>query len=198
MSPAFVTLLILAYLMGALPWSVWLGRRFYGVDPRSLGDGNPGAANAFRAGGWRLGIGVLLLDFLKAFLPVGVASWILRLPDSQHFWIALAPTLGHAFSIFLGFRGGRALVTVFGVWCGLTLYEAPLVMGGTALILTRLLKRDEISTLLIPVVLLIYLLLRGYPAWLLLLAGAQAIIFALKIGVAPRWPRPISNDQQPT
>lgn len=182
MSAAFFGLLILAYVMGALPWSVWLGKRFYDVDPRALADGNPGAANAFRAGGWRLGVAVLLLDFFKALLPVAIVRWGLRLPGDQLFWIALAPTAGHAFSIFLRLRGGRALVTVFGVWCGLTLYEVPLVMGGAALIATRIIRRDSLSTLLVPVVMLVYLLMRGAEPWMLLLAVAQFGIFALKIG----------------
>lgn len=194
MSAAFFGLLILAYAMGALPWSVWLGKRFYDVDPRTLADGNPGAANAFRAGGWRLGVAVLLLDFFKALLPVAIARWGLRLPGDQLFWIALAPTVGHAFSVFLRLRGGRALVTVFGVWCGLTLYEVPLVMGGAALIATRVIKRDSLSTLLIPVVALIYLLLRGAAVWLLLLAVAQFGIFALKIGAAAF--KPVPNHAQ--
>ena len=69
--------LVLSYLSGAIPWSVWLGERFFRVDPRKQPDGNPGAANAFRAAGWRLGVSVLLLDFFKAFLPVLVARlWL--------------------------------------------------------------------------------------------------------------------------
>src|SRR6188768_3565708 len=66
MSLSFIALLILSYLSGALPWSVWLGKLFFRVDPRSQTDGNPGAANAFRVGGWPLGVSVLLLDFFKA------------------------------------------------------------------------------------------------------------------------------------
>src|SRR5271165_2655802 len=119
---------LLAYLAGALPWSVWLGKSRFQTDPRDQADGNPGAANAFRAAGWRLGIMVLLLDFLKAAVPVGLARWSFSFPSAVLFWIALMPTVGHAFSVFLRFHGGRGIVVMFGVWTGLTLYHAPLVM----------------------------------------------------------------------
>src|SRR5271165_6150750 len=125
----FLLWLALAYLAGAIPWSVWLGQWIFHVDPRLQGDGNPGTANAFRAAGWRLGVSVLVLDFFKAFIPVALAYWIARFPGSELFWIALMPSIGHAYSIFLRFRGGRALVVLFGVWSGLTLYLVPSIMG---------------------------------------------------------------------
>lgn len=75
---SFTVLLILTYLSGALPWSVWLSRLFRGADPRSQADGNPGAANVFHIGGWRLGVIVLLLDFFQGvhscvYWPMGAA-----------------------------------------------------------------------------------------------------------------------------
>jgi acyl phosphate:glycerol-3-phosphate acyltransferase len=109
----FFAWLMISYLSGALPWAVWLGKCLYGVDPRQEGDGNPGAINAFRAGGRRLGITVLILDFLKAFTPVFIARWGLGFATDQLFWIAFMPSLGHAFSIFLRFRGKRTLVPWF-------------------------------------------------------------------------------------
>ena len=178
---AFPVLLILAYLSGALPWSVWLGRLLFRVDPRRQSDGNPGAANAFRAGGWRLGIAVLILDFLKGFTPVFIAFWGLQLPDSQLFWVALMPTVGHAFSVFLGLRGGRALDTLFGVWTGLTLYEMPLVMGGAAIVSMRLFKDDIQRALTIPIVLIIALLIGDKPVWMVALAFAQLVVLTSKI-----------------
>lgn len=179
----FVLWLILAYLCGALPWSVWLGRGFFGRDPRKQQDGNPGAANAFRSAGWRLGVPVLALDFLKAFLPMAVAHWLLRFPDAQLLAIACMPSLGHAFSIFLGLRGGRGLVSMFGVWAGLTLYQIPLVMGLTAVLGLVVLKNDEARTLAIPAMLILFLLLTHAPGWMVLLAVAQLLILGVKIGV---------------
>lgn len=172
----------IGYLSGALPWSVWLGRWFYSVDPRHEGDGNPGALNAFRAGGRRLGIATLVLDFLKAFIPVAVARWVVGFPVDQLFWIALMPSLGHAFSVFLGLRGGRALVTWFGVWAALTLYEIPLVMGAAAIGGTLVFKRGEFRALAIPLVLITYLLARGAAHWMVFLSIAQLLILGAKVG----------------
>lgn len=174
--------LALAYLAGAIPWSVWLGRWFFHVDPRLQGDGNPGTANAFRAAGWRLGVSVLVLDFFKAFIPVALAYWIVRFPGSELFWIALMPSIGHAYSIFLRFRGGRALVVLFGVWSGLTLYIVPIIMGITAFGSSIVFKHDEARTLSIPVVLIAFLLVTHAPTWMILLGSAQLLIFVLKIG----------------
>lgn len=190
----FALWLVVSYLCGALPWSVWLGRLLFRADPRQHADGNPGAANAFRAAGWRLGAAVLVLDYLKAFLPVLVAHYGFQFPEQQLFWIALMPTLGHAFSIFLRFRGGRAIVVMFGVWSGLTLYVVPLVIGITAIAATLVFRSDILRTLTIPVVLVAYLMLQNAPLWMLGLAAAQLLVFVVKIGVARLSPAPAPPD----
>jgi glycerol-3-phosphate acyltransferase PlsY len=178
----FAVWLLLAYLMGAVPWSVWLGKLLYRTDPRDYGDGNPGAANAFRAGGRTLGVAVLTLDFLKAFIPVLIAARGIIFPPAQLFCIALAPTFGHAFSVFLRFRGGRALVTLFGVWCALTLYEVPLVLGATAVLLTLIWNKDDFTSFFILLIGIVYLLARNADTWMVLLAAAQLLVVILKIG----------------
>lgn len=173
--------LVSAYLAGALPWSVWLGRWLFHVDPRAQADGNPGAANAWRAAGWRLGVSVLVLDFAKAVVPVALARWVASLPGSQLFWVALMPTVGHAFSIFLRGRGGRALVVMFGVWTGLTLFAAPLVMGATACVALVVTRRDTLRAVVIPAALVTYLLLARAPGWMVALAAAEAAVLVAKI-----------------
>jgi glycerol-3-phosphate acyltransferase PlsY len=178
----FAVLLIFTYLSGALPWSVWLSRLFLGADPRSQADGNPGAANAFRIGGWRLGVSVLLLDFFKAFIPVFVGRWGLQLSDSQMFWLGLMPTVGHAFSIFLRLRGGRAIVTLFGVWSGVTLYALPMVMGGTAIAVSLLIKNSQLRALAVPLSVIAYVLFTEAPLWMLALGTAQLAILISKLG----------------
>jgi glycerol-3-phosphate acyltransferase PlsY len=117
-----------AFAAGALPFSAWLARALAGADLREVGDGNPGAANAWKAGGWRVGLAALLLDFLKGALPVASARYA-GLPAWPLAAIALAPIFGHAFSPFLGWRGGKGLAVTFGVWTGLTLAQAPLALG---------------------------------------------------------------------
>lgn len=118
-----------AYLAGALPFSVWLGRWALRADIRRYGDGNPGATNALRAGGWKLGAAALLLDSLKAAIPVGLAYFGAGLQGAAMFAVAVAAPLGHAVSPFLGGRGGKAVAAVFGAWAGLTIGEAPIILG---------------------------------------------------------------------
>jgi glycerol-3-phosphate acyltransferase PlsY len=125
-----IALIILqVFIIGAIPFSVWLGKLFLRTDVRAYGDGNPGTTNVFRAGGKWLGILVALLDGSKGGIPVLLGMWVFHLPEWQLFALAIAPTLGHAFSPFLRFKGGKAVAATFGMWVGLTLYEAPIVLG---------------------------------------------------------------------
>jgi acyl phosphate:glycerol-3-phosphate acyltransferase len=116
------------FACGMLPFSVWLGRWVKGQDVRQVGDHNPGAVNALRLGGWRLGLAALLLDVSKGALPLGLAYQVFGLRGVGMFVIALAPVLGHAFSPLLGGRGGKALAVTLGVWIGLILGWAPLII----------------------------------------------------------------------
>lgn len=109
---------LLAFLAGSMPFSVWLGYLFARKDVRTVGDGNPGGWNAWLAGGFAVGLTVGLLDVFKGFIPVslavanGVSGWGI-VP------VALAPVLGHAFTPFLRFRGGKAVAATLGVWMAL-------------------------------------------------------------------------------
>ena len=117
-------LLLGAYLIGSIPFGVIVGRRWRGVDGRKYGSGNIGFSNVLRVLGWRPAALVLAADALKGLVPVLVGRWLLttwRVPEID-LWllaVALAPILGHSFSIFIGFRGGRAVTTTTGVLFGL-------------------------------------------------------------------------------
>jgi len=82
-----------------------------GLDVRHFGDGNPGAANVFRTGNKLVGFLTLMLEISKAAAPVGLAYFNLGFRGVTMFLIAVAPILGHVFSPFLGFRGGKGLST---------------------------------------------------------------------------------------
>lgn len=137
-------LLVLAgFFSGALMFSWWLAR-LRGKDLRQIGDGNPGAVNAFRAAGPVIGSLGLLLDFLKGMIPAGVGFWHLHISGALLTLLILAPVLGHALSPFLRLRGGKGLAVTFGVWSGITLYQVPVFLG-SLLILSKFilrLKRD--------------------------------------------------------
>jgi glycerol-3-phosphate acyltransferase PlsY len=122
-----IAMVIIAYASGSLPFSVWLGKLLLGKDVRQYGDGNPGAANVFRSGNKIIGLIALLLDISKAAVPVGLSYYNLGLRGIPMYLIAIAPILGHAFSPFLKFHGGKAIAASLGVWIGMTIWKASLV-----------------------------------------------------------------------
>ncbi len=109
--------LVVAFLLGSLPWSLWVGRR-HGVDLRQHGSGNLGATNVYRVLGWRLGLIVLVLDIAKGTTVVVLARLVGSgggLPTLA----AMAAVAGHMFTPFAGFKGGKGVATGFGVFLGL-------------------------------------------------------------------------------
>ena len=123
---SLVVVLALGYLSGSLPWGLWLGRWLRGVDVRTVGSKNLGATNVYRSLGPGIGITVLVLDIAKGALPV----WLVpALPVAASFpggleWCRLsagfAAVLGHVFTMFAGFRGGKGVATTVGVLLALS------------------------------------------------------------------------------
>ncbi len=160
---------LIAFMCGALPFSVWVGRLALCTEIRNYGDHNPGATNVIRAGGWKWGAPALLLDYFKGAIPVGVAHFLVGLSGWALVLVALAPVLGHAYSPFLGFRGGKAVAATFGIWTGLTLGEVPLVLGLLLGLFFGLVAVSGWAVMLALLGLLIYLLL-FHPDPVLLMA----------------------------
>lgn len=138
----------IAFISGALPMSVWVGKLALGVDIRSYGDGNPGATNVFRAGGKKWGVVALLLDGFKGLIPVAIANFGWGWEGWALTAVALAPIAGHAYSPFLGGRGGKALAVTFGVWTGLSLFVGPMILGLAFAFWLRLLRPEGWAVLL--------------------------------------------------
>jgi acyl phosphate:glycerol-3-phosphate acyltransferase len=156
-----------AFFCGSLPFSVWLGKIALRKDIRQYGDANPGAANVFRAGSKGWGWIAILLDILKGAIPVGLANYGAHITDWSLALIAIAPIAGHAFSPFLHFKGGKAIAVSLGIWCGLTLYQVPLVLGLILGITIALFTNNGWSTVLGFASLIVYLLIIAAPAWML-------------------------------
>jgi glycerol-3-phosphate acyltransferase PlsY len=121
--------LIASYFVGAIPTSYLAGRLFRGIDLREHGSKNLGATNVYRTLGWKYAIPVGLFDIAKGAVPVLVFAP--RVSDSQVFALGcgIAAILGHVFSVFVRFRGGKGVATAAGVMLGLT----PLALGVAAL-----------------------------------------------------------------
>lgn len=110
----FFVLFILAYLVGSIPNALWIGKMFKNIDVREFGSGNVGATNATRVLGWKLGVMVLIFDAFKGMIFIIIAR-ILGLEDIYVVLIGLAAILGHSYSIYLKFKGGKAVATSLGV-----------------------------------------------------------------------------------
>ncbi|WP_238996612.1 glycerol-3-phosphate acyltransferase [Paenibacillus pinistramenti] len=177
------------FVFGSFMFSCWLGRMAK-VDVRKVGDGNPGAFNLWSAAGYRLGLTGVALDFLKGYFPL---VWIAGqgLEAGYHLTLlAAAPLLGHIFSPFLKFRGGKGIAVTFGIWSALTGFEASLVYAillACMLGISKLLSRGErgsrisdeasgLHVVLGMLLLLLYLYVRGFSGPFLLLGLINLIL----------------------
>ena len=118
---------LLAYLIGAIPTAVWIGKYFFGKDVRDYGSGNAGATNTFRVLGKNAGICVMLIDIAKGFFATYLATLmvsegIVSLNDlilSKDIFYKLIfgslGVLGHIFPVYVGFRGGKGVATLLGM-----------------------------------------------------------------------------------
>jgi acyl phosphate:glycerol-3-phosphate acyltransferase len=128
--PAAVLWLLASYFVGAIPTSHLLSRLFAGIDLRKQGSGNLGATNLYRVLGWKYAVPAALVDIAKGAIPVLVFAP--QVSDSQLFALAcgVAAILGHVFSVFVGFKGGKGVATAAGVMLGL----APLALAVSAVV----------------------------------------------------------------
>ena len=147
-------------------------------DVRRYGDGNPGAANVFRAGGKTVGLLALILDVTKGALPVGLAYQNMGVRGIPMFLISMAPILGHVFSPFLSFRGGKAIATALGVWIGLTIWKASLAGVIGALIGIALTSVTGWAVMLGLAAILVTLLIWMFDPLLLLVWVGETLILA--------------------
>ena len=149
----FVSAIVLAYLIGSIPTAVWVGRIFYKVDVRTKGSGNAGATNTMRVLGLKAGIPVIIIDILKGWLAVYVGAQI-ALPEFTQYQVlylqismAAAAVLGHIFPIYVGFKGGKGVATLFGV--GLALFpNAVLAVLGVFLLVFFITRMVSVSSVL--------------------------------------------------
>ncbi len=114
-------LFFIAYLLGSIPSSVWIGRTFYGVDVREHGSGNAGFTNTVRVLGWKAGLPVFLIDVLKGYIAVSLVrlggEYIPGSITFINFQLGLGAVavLGHIFPIYVGFKGGKGVATLLGL-----------------------------------------------------------------------------------
>jgi glycerol-3-phosphate acyltransferase PlsY len=127
LNPVFIGLCLTAYLLGSVPFGLVIAITFCGVDPRKAGSGNIGTTNVARLCGLHFGLLTLLADAFKGALPVYFA---LHYSNSIFYSsvVGFCSLLGHLYSIFLRFRGGKAVATTVGVFFPLAFI--PLLISG--------------------------------------------------------------------
>lgn len=169
-----------AFLAGSLMFSYWIGR-LKQLNLKTYGDGNPGAINLWKAAGYGYGLTGIVLDVLKGYLPM---LWMQHSGAVTGFGMifpAGAAILGHMFSPFTGWKGGKAIAVTFGVWSGLTGFAASLayaIILAALLLASRQLSKgrptspetDAFHVVLGMLLLSIYLVLDNY-SWPYVLLG---------------------------
>ena len=131
---SLLIILLVSYLLGSIPSSLWVGKLVKNIDIRKHGSGNAGTTNTFRVLGWKAGVSVFILDFLKGF---AASFWISQLafelsigngPIAPPGWEAdaflkitcgLMAVIGHMFPVFASFKGGKGAATACGMLFGI-------------------------------------------------------------------------------
>ncbi len=111
--------ILISYLFGSVPWALVIEKVFYHKDIRNEGSGNLGASNAGRVLGKPAAVSVTVLDAIKAFLSMFVATLISK---DAILYAGLACAFGHCFPVFAQFKGGKAVATAYGFFLGITVF----------------------------------------------------------------------------
>jgi acyl phosphate:glycerol-3-phosphate acyltransferase len=158
-------LVLAAFMAGSIPWGLVLGRALGGVDIRTVGSRSTGATNALRVLGWRVSLAVFVLDFLKGLVPVvvgrllGLDPWIVGAAG-------VAAVVGHCWSPWIGFKGGKGMATGAGAAIGLAPWLL-LLLPVTVLIvwLTRYVSLGSLVSALGAVVAVVVAAAYGSLSW---------------------------------
>ncbi len=173
---------ILSYLLGSIPSGLIIGKVFYNTDIREHGSGNLGGTNTFRTLGKKAGIIVTSIDILKGTLAT-LLPYIFNIhADQWPSWIAiplicgLLAVIGHMYPLFAGFRGGKAVATSGGILLG---YDPILfvILVACFFVFLYLTKIVSLSSMLIAVVALIYVLFSGDLSLQILILFLASFIF---------------------
>jgi glycerol-3-phosphate acyltransferase PlsY len=180
---------IIAYVIGSIPSSIWIGKSYFGKDVRDFGSGNAGATNTFRVLGKRAGIIVLLLDILKG---VTAASLILYMPSvsqgtdqyvNLQLLFGILAVVGHIFPVFENFNGGKGIATLFGMLIGIhyILAVACVALFIIVLLLTRYVSLSSILATISFPILTIYIFNRDEPLFIAFgIAAALMVVITHK------------------
>ncbi len=168
-------LILFAYLLGSVPWGVVIARTCCGIDPRTDGSRSTGATNVSRLCGFGYGVATLACDLLKGAVPVWIALRLGPAPLCVSL-VAVAAVLGHVFSCFMRFRGGKAVATSIGVFLPLAFWP---LLGSCALCMLVIWRSGFVSlgSLSLLGSLPVFLAMAGAWQWLPLSLCLCVIVF---------------------
>ncbi|WP_243546983.1 glycerol-3-phosphate 1-O-acyltransferase PlsY [Pseudodesulfovibrio tunisiensis] len=150
---------IMAYILGSIPFGLVIAKTFCNIDPRTDGSRNIGATNVARLCGVQFGVAALVLDLLKGFVPVLLAStW----NDSPLFlsFVILGAIFGHIFPCFLHFRGGKAVATTVGTFFAVSFWST-FFSGALCLAVVALSGHVSMGSLTLALAIPVFLFLTG-------------------------------------
>lgn len=166
---------ILGHISGSIPSGLWLVGMFYGIDIRDFGSKNIGTTNVFRTVGWKMALLVLISDILKGLLVVVVVDRLFHAPG-LNVAAALGAFLGHSYSIFLDFKGGKGVATGVGIVIFL-LPKVALAVTGVWLILVLATRYVSLGSIIAALTAPFFAWYFDYPIeYILLVAFAAGII----------------------
>ena len=167
-----------AFFLGSCPFSLWIGRAKLRRDIRDFGDGNPGASNVFRAGGRSWGVIALIADTLKGMPFILLAEYVFGYAQPVGYLIAVCAVLGHAYSPFLRFHGGKALAVFGGTLLALGRWDIIISLAILLFIGFLFIYNDAWTVMCGMAGTLVYLSLTGADAWeIAYMAGITGILF---------------------
>lgn len=161
----WLILSIAGYLSGSVLYSKLIAKYVLRQDIGTTGDGNPGATNVAKLGGAKWAIVAFALDVLKAAVPVAIAHFGYGLTDWRLMIVGVAPAIGHAYPLFSGFRGGKAIAAIAGAWVGIALWELITVGGLLLLFWYKVIEQSAWVTIFMLLTVGAYLLARSAPLY---------------------------------
>jgi glycerol-3-phosphate acyltransferase PlsY len=178
----FIVLLVAAYLLASIPFGLLISRRVVRLDITKAGSGNIGATNVAREVGLKWGIITLLLDTLKGFIPVALAHYLLgsatEIQEALKGMVGLSALLGHQFSVYNRFRGGKGVATCLGVFLAIS----PLSCLFSVVIFfvsVSLWRYISLGSILAALTLPIWLYLMGHSTFVVLLSLTISLLITL-------------------
>jgi len=162
----YLIIIIISYTFGSIPFGLVLTKIFLKKDIRKIGSGNIGATNVLRSGNKLIGYSTLILDIIKAIIPVLYIKY--NYPDLVYV-SALSVFLGHVFPIWLKFKGGKGVATYFGILLSLNLIYV-FIFGITWILIFLISKYSSLSSLIASI---------SIPLYLFFTNGNQVIFFGI-------------------